>query len=163
VSPENGTAYPLTELLTADSKLNTTAYEQYGELYVGTQQLWSNFFDIASYSSALVWMLLFGWPQIKESYKKLRERTLVKSSGKITEQYGDQLNILQRPYDEIPWWWFGALFLVSFVMLIAIVGKNLMFIPVWTYFVAIITGALVVVPLGWLYALSNYQLVRNFR
>ncbi|KAL7899803.1 OPT oligopeptide transporter domain-containing protein [Trichoderma sp. SZMC 28014] len=155
---QNGTAYPLTELLTADSKLNQTAYEEYGELYVGTQQLWSNFFDIASYSSALVWMLLFGWPQIKESFKKLRERTAVKTSGKITEQYKDQLNILQRPYDEIPWWWFGALFLVSFVMLIAIVGKNLMFIPVWTYFVAIITGALVVVPLGWLYALSNYQL-----
>ncbi|KAL7960154.1 OPT superfamily oligopeptide transporter [Trichoderma compactum] len=155
---ENGTSYPLTDLLTADAKLNETAYEQYGELFVGTQSLWSMFFDYASYSSALVWMLLFGWPQIKESFRKLKERSTKKDSGKITEQYKDQINILQRPYDEIPFWWFAALFLVSFVMLIAMVGKNLLFIPVWTYFVAIATGALVVVPLGWLYALSNFQL-----
>lgn len=160
VSLENGTAYPLTDLLTADAKLNETAYEQYGELYVGTQSLWSMFFDYASYSSALVWMVLFGWPQIKESFRKLKERSTKKDSGKITEQYKDQINILQRPYDEIPFWWFAALFLVSFVMLIVMVAKNLLFIPVWTYFVAIATGALVVVPLGWLYALSNFQLVR---
>ncbi|KAG9601233.1 OPT superfamily oligopeptide transporter, partial [Aureobasidium melanogenum] len=38
----------------------------------------------------------------------------------------------------------------------AATGK--IYIPVWTYFIAIITGALAVTPLGWLYAVSNYQL-----
>ena len=38
----------------------------------------------------------------------------------------------------------------------AAAGK--IYIPVWTYFVALITGAVVVTPLGWLYAVSNYQL-----
>jgi hypothetical protein len=46
----------------------------------------------------------------------------------------------------------------SFVSLITVILTGF-FIPVWTYFVAIATGAIVVVPLGWLYALSNFQLV----
>jgi hypothetical protein len=36
-----------------------------------------------------------------------------------------------------------------------------LFIPLWTYFIALATGAIVVIPLGWLYALSNFQLVRK--
>ncbi|KOS19844.1 Oligopeptide transporter 3 [Escovopsis weberi] len=158
VFQQNGTAYPLQELLTADVRLNETAYEMYGDLYVGPQYLWNMFFDYASYSSALVWALLFGWPHLRGSFQKLRESRGKSSSGKITQQYTDQINILQRPYDEIPIWWFGILFLISFIMLIAIIAKGYLFVPVWTYFVGIATGAVLVVPLGWLYALSNYQL-----
>lgn len=160
---ENGTAYPLTKLLTPDMHLNETAYDEYGELYVGAQYLWNMFFDYAAYSSALIWMGLFGYSQIKSSFAKFLERQRSTKNGggtKVTEQYPDQLNVLQRSYDEIPLWWFLALFLVSFVIMIAILATKQMFIPLWTYFVAIITGAIVVVPLGWLYALSNFQLVR---
>lgn len=103
-------------------------------------------------------MGLFGYPQIKQSITKFRARMKNKSSKKVTEQYTDQLNILQRSYDEIPAYWFITLFLISFVILIVIIAKGLLFIPVFTYFVALATGALVVVPLGWLYALSNFQL-----
>ncbi|CAM1502651.1 Fc.00g074270.m01.CDS01 [Cosmosporella sp. VM-42] len=155
---KNGTQYPLTDLLTADLRLNETAYQEYGQIYVGAQFLWGMFFDYASYTSALVWMLLFGLPQIKSSFFKFMARQRDKTAGKITEQYSDQLNVLQRSYDEIPFRWFLTLFIISFVTLVAIIGKGLMFIPIWTYFVAIATGALVVVPLGWLYALSNFQL-----
>lgn len=119
------------------------------------------FFDYAAYASALVWMGLFGWPHIKNSVDKFFERRKSNDARKVTEQYGDQINILQRPYDEIPLSWFLGLFAASFIMLIVIVAKGLLFIPVWTYFVAIATGAIVVVPLGWLYALSNFQLVRS--
>lgn len=146
--------------MTADVNFNQTAYEEHGQLYVGPQFLWNMFFDYASYASALVWMGLFGWSQIKESLHKFFERRRNKESGKITEQYGDQLNILQRSYDEIPFWWFAALFAVSFIIMIVITALDVLFVPWWTYLVGIITGAIVVVPLGWLYALSNFQLVR---
>jgi hypothetical protein len=39
-----------------------------------------------------------------------------------------------------------------------ILGTGNLFIPLWTYFVAVATGVVVVIPLGWLYALSNFQL-----
>ncbi|KAG6030296.1 hypothetical protein E4U41_000128 [Claviceps citrina] len=155
---ENGTKYPLTSLLTPDMQLNQTALDQHGNLYVGAQYLWNMFFDYAAYSSALVWMGLFGWPQIKASVTKFLERRRAKDTRKVTEQYTDQLNILQRRYDEIPFWWFAALFLVSLLIMVVICARGLLFIPVWTYFVGIATGAVIVVPLGWLYALSNFQL-----
>jgi hypothetical protein len=154
---ENGTSYPITQLLTSDVSLNETAYEELGAPYVSTQVLWSMFFDYASYSSAIIWMALFGYKQIKSSLDKLRQR-MGKKGVSISEQYDDQLSILQRSYPEVPLWWFVTLFLVSFVTLITIISTNQLFIPIWTYFVAIGTGALIVVPLGWLYALSNFQL-----
>jgi OPT family small oligopeptide transporter len=154
---EDGTPYPIKELLTPDVSLNQTAYEQYGDPYVGTQVLWGMFFDYAAYTSAIVWMICFGWHQIKSSFLKLRTRITTKNS-KISEQYNDQLSILQRSYDEVPFWWFATLFGASFVSLITIISLGKLYIPVWTYFVAIGTGAFLVIPLGWLYALSNFQL-----
>lgn len=115
------------------------------------------FFDYAAYTSAVVWMACFGRKQLKTSFAKLRER-MSKKGAKISEQYDDQLSILQRSYEEVPFWWFAALFASSFVALVTIIAAGKLYIPVWTYFIAIATGAILVVPLGWLYALSNFQL-----
>lgn len=137
---------------------NQTAYEEFGPLYAGTQFLWSVFFDYASYTSAIVWMAVFGYGQIKASFGKLWARRK-QGSAKINEQFNDQLNILMRAYDEVPLWWYLALFSASFIILLVITATGVLFIPWWTFLVAIATGAVVVVPLGWLYALSNFQLV----
>ncbi|KAL3961034.1 hypothetical protein ACCO45_006151 [Purpureocillium lilacinum] len=151
---KNGTRYPLNDLLTAQMTLNETAYAEYGELYVGAQYLWNMFFDYAGYASALVWMGLFGYGQLKDALGKFLERQGRGSKGgdgsgrgratKIAEQYQDQLSVLQRSYDEVPFWWFAALFAASFLIMVVITAKNLLFIPVWTYFVGIATGAIVV-------------------
>lgn len=63
-----------------------------------------------------------------------------------------------RSYQEVPLWWYLALFAASFVITMTIVGLDILYIPWWTYLVALGTGAAVVVPLGWLYAISNFQL-----
>lgn len=47
---------------------------------------------------------------------------------------------------------------MAFVSIMTIVALDIMFIPWWTFLVALATGALIVVPLGWLYAISNFQL-----
>ena len=115
------------------------------------------FFDYAAYTSGIFWMICFGRKQIYDSWVRIRER-MSNKEAKISEQYGDQLSILQRSYQEVPAWWFGLLFGASFVSLITIIALGKLYIPIWTYFVAIGTGAILVVPLGWLYALSNFQL-----
>ncbi len=143
-----------------DFTFNEEAYNKLGPVFVGTQQLWSMFFDYASYTSAIVWMGFFGWSQIKESLSKLWQRRKGDSKG-ISEQFNDQLSILQRSYREVPLWWYIALFSTSFIVLITIFATGNLFIPVWTCFVAMATGALIVTPLGWLYALSNFQLVSH--
>lgn len=120
--------------------------------------LWGMFFDYASYTSAISWVLLFGWPTIISTVKKIRARNNSKNGQSINFQYTDQLNVLMRAYKEVPVWWYIALFLCSFVAITSMVASGHLFIPYWTYLIALATGAIMVTPLGWLYALSNYQL-----
>ncbi len=117
------------------------------------------FFDYASFTSALTWMLCFGWGQISKAIAKIRARDRGVKGQSINWQYTDQLNILQRSYKEVPLWWYIALFLCSFVIIIAVVTTGQLYIPVWAYFVSLAIGAVLVTPLGWLYANTNYQLV----
>ncbi|PMD32926.1 OPT superfamily oligopeptide transporter [Hyaloscypha variabilis F] len=154
----NGTKYPLVDLLTPQSTLNETVYEELGPLYLGTQMLWGMFFDYASYTSALAWAGLFAWPTIKATVIKIRARNKSPNGESINFQYNDQLNILMRAYKEVPMWWYIALSSASFVSITAMVASGHLYIPYWTYLIALATGAIMVTPLGWLYALSNYQL-----
>lgn len=87
------------------------------------------FFDYAAYASAISWMAFFGFNQLKETLGRIRER-VSKKNARISEQYDDQLSILQRSYDEVPLWWFLALFAASFVSLVTIVATNSLYIPV---------------------------------
>ncbi|KAI0998918.1 hypothetical protein K3495_g9278 [Podosphaera aphanis] len=154
----NGTKYPLRSLLTPQATLNQTAYAEHGPLMLGAQMRWGMFFSYAAYTSASTWMILFGWPQISATLKKLRARNADTKGKSMNHQYSDRLNVLQRAYDEVPLWWYIVLFLFSAVPIIAILAVGQLYIPIWTYFVALATGAIIVTPLGWLYAISNFQL-----
>lgn len=92
----NGTKYPVAQLLTPDNSLNQTAYDINGPLYLGTQQIWSMFFDYASYTSGYAWILLFAWPQIQTAYKKFRARRSESGKG-INHQYVSCWPSLARP------------------------------------------------------------------
>ncbi|KAF2150858.1 OPT superfamily oligopeptide transporter [Myriangium duriaei CBS 260.36] len=154
----NGTAYPLTQLVTKQGGFNATTYETYGPLYLGAQMLWGIFFSYAALTSALVWAVLFGWPSFSKSFKKARASLKDKSGKSVNHMYNDQLNVLQRSYKEVPLYWYLTLFGISFIILVSILGAGQLYIPIWTYFVAIIFGAIIVTPLGWMYALTNFQL-----
>ncbi|KAJ8131805.1 hypothetical protein O1611_g1818 [Lasiodiplodia mahajangana] len=153
----DGDIYPVSALVTSSNTFNQTAYEEYGPMYLGVHNLWTIFFDYASYISAYSWIAFFGASNIRKAYRKFRARRNSPGRG-INHQYTDRLNVLMRSYKEVPFWWYFALFSVSFVSIVTIVALDMIFIPWWTYFVALATGAVVVIPLGWLYAVSNFQL-----
>lgn len=116
-------------MLTPDAFFNETAYAEYGAPYVSTHVLWNMFFDYAACASALSRLAVFGFSQIKSTLGKLKERAFSKDV-RISEQYTDQLSVLQRSYDEVPLWWFIALFLAAFISLLTIFATNGLFIPV---------------------------------
>lgn len=124
---------------------NETAYAEHGHIFVGTQLLWNMFFDYASYTSVLAWMLLFGYPHLKAIFLKFLARKMAKGKISVNEQYTDRLNLLMRSYEEVPLWWFIALFLASFTIIIAILASGHLYIPIWTYILALATGAIVVI------------------
>ncbi|CAI6337464.1 unnamed protein product [Periconia digitata] len=154
---ENGTKYPAAALMTPDLNFNETAYQELGPIYLGTQQLWGMFFDYSSYISALTWMALFGYPQIRDTIRKLRMRTRERGNLTVNEFYTDRLNVLMRSYDEVPLWWYVVLFIASFVTIITILGCGYFFIPIWTFFVAIFSSGVMILPFAWLYSFSSFQ------
>ncbi|KAJ6096739.1 Oligopeptide transporter OPT superfamily [Penicillium sp. IBT 16267x] len=166
----NGTTYPTLQVLTPEYHLNETAYQQYGPMYMGLQNVWSTWFDYAKLPAAVTWIATFGYVQIRNNIKKiLGARKISKSSPEsgIHHQYHDRLNVIQRQYKEIPLWWYLSLFLTALVILIIIIGKVFvcktlacgnLFIPIWTLFVGLASAVVFVVPFAWLYAISNYQL-----
>lgn len=153
----DGSRYPIADLITPQQTFNQSAYDANGPIYLGTQQLWSMFFDYASYVSGYAWILFFGFKDIRSAYRKFRERG--KESGKgINHQYTDRLNVLMRSYKEVPLWWYAVLFVCCFFSILAIILSGYLYLPWWTYIVALLTGACTIIPLGWLYAVSNFQL-----
>ena len=108
--------------MTPDVRFNETAYQQYGPVYMGTQQIWAMFFDYSSYISALTWMALFGYPQIKNTIDKLRARAQTRGTKSINSFYTDRLNVLMQAYPEVPLWWYAALFAASFIVIITVVA-----------------------------------------
>lgn len=159
----NGTKYPTAEVLTPTYHLNETAYQQYGPMYMGTQNVWATFFDYAKLPAAITWIATFGFVQVRTNLKKIFEtlkqsdNTQAKGEG-IHFKYNDRLNVIQRQYKEIPSWWYFLLFLAAFAILITSIACGYLFIPIWTLFVALASAAIFVVPFAWLYAISNYQL-----
>lgn len=154
---ENGTRYPAAALITHDLTINETVYQELGPVYMGAQAIWSLFFDYSSYISALTWMALFGYPKIKETVQKLRARAKHTGPESVNDFYTDRLNVLMRSYQEVPLWWYITLFAVSFITIITILACGYFFIPIWTFFVAIITSGLMILPFGWLYSFSSFQ------
>lgn len=162
----NGETYPVANLLTPQNTFNQSAYEYYGPLYIGPQRAWNTFFDYASYTSGVVWAFLFGFQGLKDTlikaikYRKMRrkQKKLGLKYSSIHDQYTDRLNKLQSHYEDVPDWWFTALFLVAFVILMGLTASDILPLEWWTVIIALGIGAVIVVPLAWLYAFSNFLL-----
>lgn len=152
----NGTKYPTNELLTPDYRFNETRYMELLHVHLGTQRVINMFFDYAAYVSGFVWAVVFGYKGLSASFKKFIKAR--KEHGSISLQYTDRLNKLQSAYKDVPLYWFGILFMISFVILLVIFATDSLFMPWWCLIVALVFGAIIVVPLAWLYALSNFQL-----
>lgn len=146
----SGEPYPSSKLLNDDLTFNQKAYEKYGPVLLGAQRAWNIFFDYAAYISGVVWILAFRYDDIVESIKRHR------GSKKIV--HTDVLNKLQNRYDPVPNSWYLILFTISFVTLMTIFLTGQMFMPWWCCVVGLVLGAIIVTPLAWLYALSNFQL-----
>ncbi|SSD60829.1 related to sexual differentiation process protein isp4 [Saccharomycodes ludwigii] len=166
---QNGTKYPTSEILiyskhgsTQQVSLNQTKYEELGPIFIGAQNAWIMFFDYAAFISSFTWIALFGRKQLVANFHKLKvifkKNSSRKPSDNINLQYSDRLNKIQSKYEEVPFWWFAILMATTFIILIVIFALNEMFIPWWSYFVALGIGSLIVIPLSYLYAISNFQL-----
>ncbi|ORX95574.1 hypothetical protein K493DRAFT_282725 [Basidiobolus meristosporus CBS 931.73] len=145
----SGERYPFQKLMTAEMKFNETAYEEFGPVYMGTYQMWMLFFGYCTFISAFMYIGLFAGPKIWKTIKRLYNRQ------KRAEP--DRLNKLMAAYPEVPLWWYILLFICCFVTMTVLILTQDLYLPWWTYLVGVVLGAATVVPMGYIYAISNYQ------
>jgi hypothetical protein len=100
-------------------------------------QMWNLFFGYASFLSAFVSIALFAGPKLVKVAKLLLTRE--------KRQDEDKLNKLMSPYKDVPLWWYLTLFLICFITNMVLIFKEQLYLPWWTFIVALVIGALTVV------------------
>ncbi|KAJ6600951.1 OPT oligopeptide transporter [Mycena vulgaris] len=144
----NGSRYPTAQLMNADYTINEELYQLIGPPKMSAQLRWGYFFSYTAYLGAFVSLILFQGPMLWNTIKATR------SGEKL---HNDKLCQLMEPYPKVPLWWNAVLFLVPSAVIIALAATGVLYLPLYTVFVAIGFGALIVVPMAYVYAVSGYQ------
>jgi len=145
----NGTRYPFQKLTTPEGHFDEVAFHELGNVYMSTYNLWGIFFGYATFLSAFVQIFLFGRKKIWATIQHLRQ--------KKQHSFKDRLNVLMSEYEEVPLWWYILLFACCFTTMIVLIFTQDLYLPWWTYVVGVVLGGLTVVPMGFIYAVSAYQ------
>ncbi|RDW65068.1 OPT oligopeptide transporter [Coleophoma cylindrospora] len=153
VFTKNGSSYPFNSLIYTDAsgiqRVNETKYEEVGLAYSGAQYTWEIFMWYASYISSFVWCGLFLAPKFK---------SLWRSRKQLGQYHTDRLSRIIQKYPEMTKWEWGILTAVPIIILLILVATNSVWMPTWTYFIALAFGAAAMLPMGLVYAVSGYSI-----
>ncbi|KAF7347040.1 OPT oligopeptide transporter [Mycena venus] len=144
----NGSRYPTAALMNEDYTINEALYEEIGAPKMSAQLRWGYFFSYTAYLGAFVSLCLFQGPLLWRTLKSVRTKERI---------YNDKLCQLMEPYPKVPVWWNIALFVIPAVIIIALAATGKLYLPLYTVFIAFGFGALIVVPMAYVYAVSGYQ------
>ncbi|KAF8853899.1 putative plant-like oligopeptide transporter [Acephala macrosclerotiorum] len=143
VFQKNGLLYPFTYLnLNGIQHVNETRYEEVGLAYSGAQYTWEIFM-----------CGLFLGPKILKIWKAR------KAEGHF---HKDRLSRLIQQYPGMTLWEWVALTLVPIIMLLVIVALKKVWMPTWTYFMALGFGGAAMLPMSLVYAVSGYSIKVGF-
>ncbi|KAL4881631.1 OPT oligopeptide transporter protein-domain-containing protein [Aspergillus karnatakaensis] len=153
VFQKNGSAYPFNDLIYLDSNglqhVNETKYEEVGLAYSGAQYTWQTFMWFASYLSSYVWCALFLGPKIWKIWKARKQ------TGRYHQ---DRLSKIIQKYPGITWWEWVLLTIIPIGILLGVVVSRAIYMPIWTYFVALGFGAAAMLPMSFVYAMSGFSM-----
>ncbi|EFX03567.1 putative plant-like oligopeptide transporter [Grosmannia clavigera kw1407] len=153
VFAKNGTKYPVNYMIYTDSKgmqhVNETRFHEVGLAYSGAQYLWEIFMWYASYISSFVWCGLFLAPKLRAMWKARRS---------LDSFHTDRLSRIIQKYPGMTLWEWALLTIIPIVMLLVIVATDKVWMPVFTYFVALGFGAAATLPMSLVYAMSGYSI-----
>ncbi|KAL2698715.1 hypothetical protein AAEP93_010103 [Penicillium crustosum] len=129
--------------------INETKYDEVGLAYSGAQYTWQMFMWVASYMSSFAWCGLFLGPKIYRMWKARNQ------SGAYHQ---DRLSRIIHRYPSITKWEWVPLTLVPTLMLLGVVVSKTIYMPIWTYFVALGFGAVSMLPMSFVYAISGFSI-----
>ncbi|KAJ3992066.1 OPT oligopeptide transporter protein-domain-containing protein, partial [Lentinula boryana] len=146
---KNGSVYPTADLLTANYGLNETLFEEVGPPMMSAQLRWNYFAAYVAYLGSFVSCALFQGPNLWRTLKAYRQ-------AKPTSN--DKLTDIIRRYPGVPIWWNLVLFIIPIIILIILTAKNILYMPIYMLFIGLAIGAVIVLPMAYIYSVSGYQM-----
>ena len=128
---------------------NPDGYNRYLEQYIPTSLAMSYFLSFAATTGVIVHVALFHGKAIWRQF-----RTPIHSEMDVHTR-------LMTRYKETPYWCFALLFAISFGMGIAATYNWYTGLPAWAFVIAILVGAVFLLPIGVVMALSNQEVGLN--
>ncbi|KAI8179697.1 hypothetical protein K4K52_002190 [Colletotrichum sp. SAR 10_76] len=130
------------------STVITYPYSVQVTIFVGFVITW-----YASYISSFVWCGLFLGPKIVKIWKARKDKG---------EYHQDRLSRIIQQYPGLTLWEWGLLTAIPVGILLIIVATKSIWMPTWTYFVALGFGAAAMLPMSLVYAMSGYSIKVGF-
>ncbi|THY68615.1 peptide transporter [Aureobasidium pullulans] len=129
---QDGTKYPISKVFVG-GVLDEEALQKYGIPRLTGTFAYAMFMAKAAIGALIAHTILFWGGDIKKTYKSARE-------GRYDDRHHQHM---AKNYKEVPWWWYMAVLVFSFVLGLIVVIKENITMPVWAYVVALISGIIV--------------------
>ncbi|THX06470.1 peptide transporter [Aureobasidium pullulans] len=129
---QDGKVYPISKVFVG-GVLDEEALQKYGIPRLTGTFAYAMFMANAAIGALIAHTILFRGGDIKRTYKSARE-------GRYDDRHHQHM---AKNYKEVPWWWYMAMLVFSFVLGLIVVIKENITMPVWAYVVALISGIIV--------------------
>ncbi|RPD53682.1 OPT oligopeptide transporter [Lentinus tigrinus ALCF2SS1-7] len=143
---EDGREYDQLAILNDDFTLNTTKLEQQGLPYYAASQTLYQLSRTAYIGTAVTHFFIWHFKDVWNIVRNVR-----------TKECDDVHYQKMKVYKEVPLWWFGVIFVITFALGLGLAYAAKSGLPWWGFIVALIFSTAFVPILGTLYATVGYQ------
>ncbi|CAG8595949.1 10242_t:CDS:10, partial [Scutellospora calospora] len=130
--------------------LNITAYANYSPVYLSVTFAICYGYYFAQFPATIVHVALFHGKEIWTRYKKTRK-----------EELNDIHCRLMSVYPEVPYLWYGIIFISMLIIAIILGYTSGAHLPWWALLLAVAIAAIMVIPIGIIQAISNWAIGLN--
>ncbi|RIB17097.1 OPT oligopeptide transporter protein, partial [Gigaspora rosea] len=149
---KNGHKYNQTRIIDpATGTLDVAAYENYSPVYLSATMAANFSYYFMQFPATIYHFILFSGREVWNRYKKTREE----------EEENDIHCKMMNVYPEVPYYWYGAIFIVMVIIAIILGNSNNVNLPWWGLLFSVAIAAFMMLPIGIIQAISNWQFKLN--
>ncbi|KAJ2919361.1 hypothetical protein MD484_g1053, partial [Candolleomyces efflorescens] len=144
-----GKPYNVSRIINPDTTLDLRAYKVYSPLYLSTTFALSYGLSFLSITSTITHAIIYFWKPIRLQF-----------SRSIREQPDVHARLMSH-YPQVPEWYYGLLFVVTFAFSCICVQVWPTGLPIWALIIALLIAIIYIIPIGMIQAITNRQVGLN--
>ncbi|OZJ06026.1 hypothetical protein BZG36_01102 [Bifiguratus adelaidae] len=147
----NATPYNQSMILDANNQVNLTALEQYGLPWYSTTYVMYILVGNLATTATITHVALYHGKAIWGTLKAIRR-------GKSHQGVNDIHYQMMQKYKEVPFWWYGILFIITFAVGMGLIYAGNSHLPWWGFIVAIILSFVLTLFMGLMYSTTGFPM-----